>query len=109
MTERNFKLMPDYGCHAVWETTGGMYENTDPSDLPISPTLADRLVRWSARYDDTLNQADPIRSGFESSQERLAFEVEGRALLKELKLEMPQAEFIYFSVETDQFDTDSQI
>ena len=107
MTERSFKLMPDYGCHSVWETTGGMYENIDPSDLPISPTLADRLTEWSAQYDDTLNQDDPILSGFETSQKRAGFDLEGRSLLKALKLELPQADISYFSVVTDQFETGS--
>ncbi len=59
--------MPDYGCHAVWEITQSGSENTDPDDLPISIQLAEALTVWAARYDATLDQSDPLASGFSTA------------------------------------------
>ena len=92
---RRLKLASDYGCSPVWEVTGGAYENIDPSDLPISERLADALTLWAADFDETLNTADPLMSGFATDLEARRFEAEGRRLWKSLCVEMPEAEIEY--------------
>ncbi|MAK61695.1 MAG: hypothetical protein CMK09_12005 [Ponticaulis sp.] len=104
MSDRQFKLMPDYGCHPVWETTDGEYENIDPDSLPISPKLATELTVWAARFDASLNQRDPVSSGFSSNSSARGFDQDGRRLWTELCLELPDAEISYFSVLTQRLE-----
>ena len=95
MSKRQFKLMPDYGCYPVWETRGDEYENMDPDTLPISETLATELTSWAAQFDATLNQRDPVSSGFASKAEECAFDMHGRSLWAELRKELPDADISY--------------
>ncbi len=85
---RQIKLMADYDCFPLWEESPGTVGNIDPSDLHISEGLRRRLIEWSEEYDATLNQDDPIASGFESRSDEKMFSLRGQKLRKELEEEL---------------------
>ncbi len=87
---RSLKLMADYECFPLWEQTETDTDNIDPEDLPISQGLRDALNAWAQRYDDTLDRADPRRSGFSNSEAKAAFNATGQALLDRLEAELGQ-------------------
>ncbi|WP_281649187.1 hypothetical protein [Parendozoicomonas sp. Alg238-R29] len=91
------KLLPDYGCYALWDIDN--LGNINPSELAISDALKKRISRWEDAYDSTLNNSDPSQSGFSNIDDEEAFDLEGRAILGELKLELePDYEISYFSI-----------
>lgn len=94
---RTFKLMADYECWPVWETTDGQYCNIDPQTLGVSDELVARIEAWADTYDAALNRDDPASSGFASDADRLTFETEGLAIWWALQLALPEAEISYFS------------
>jgi len=85
---REIKLMADYGCFPLWESSPGSVGNIDPNTLSISDDLKFRLEKWSHQYDSTLNPDDPLRSGFPSLDAKGAFEREGQLLAKLLGEEL---------------------
>jgi hypothetical protein len=50
--------------------------------------LQHALADWAARYDDTLDRNDPLRSGFASEKEDASFKSEGLALAARLRDEL---------------------
>jgi hypothetical protein len=88
---RAIKLMADYQCFPLWEASSGAVGNIDPQDLPVSPTLKQRLMTWAAKYDATLDMNDPASSGFESEQAASEFRQEGEALAQRLQEELGAA------------------
>lgn len=78
------RLMPDYGCFALWLEEPNEVGNIDPRELQISADLMDALNDWAARYDATLNRDDPLSSGFSSTAEEKAFVDDGRELAARL-------------------------
>ena len=85
---RTLKLMADYGCFPLWETAEGRTLNVDPRELSISQSLKDALDLWAERYDATLYQDDPIRSGFQDADAEAAFRAEGEGLMRRLQTEL---------------------
>jgi len=85
---RTIKLMPDYESYPLWEASPGATGNIDPSDLPISQSLTDRLLKWADAFDATLNRDDPASSGFPDDDSKAAFSDEGRELEALLKAEL---------------------
>ena len=71
------KLMADYDCYPLWGEDG---ENIDPSSLGLSETLTRDLNAWAKSYDATLNQDDPLKSGFASEDAERLFQEEGARL-----------------------------
>jgi|GEM_PF-1105416 len=88
---RKLKLMADYECWPLWEASPGVVGNVDPDALPISQTLKDRLFRWAADFDATLNRDDPRRSGFPAAQDEAEFLERGAALGAALQAELGPA------------------
>jgi hypothetical protein len=86
-TRRLLRLMPDYHCFSLWESGADPY-NVDPDDLPLSQELKQRLWRWAAAYDATLNHDDPPDSQFATPAERTAFLDEGEQLCTALRAEL---------------------
>lgn len=82
------KLMPDYGCHPLWDMSPDEYGDIDPLDLPISDALKLRLKVWAAKYDETLDVNYPPNSGFGSEALELEFREEGQLLFKFLQSEL---------------------
>jgi len=80
--------MTDYQCFPLWEASPGVVGNINPQDLPISTSLREALLAWAAKYDATLNMADPLSSGFDSRQAASEFREEGDALAQRLQKEL---------------------
>jgi len=91
------KLMTDYHCFPLWETSPDFGE-VDPRSLPLSEALIERLDAWKAVYDSILNIDDPAKTGFESDEAEVAFEKQGVDLWLELRSELGSAYTVsYFS------------
>jgi len=88
---RVIKLMAGYNCFPLWEASPGVVGNINPQDLPISSSLKQRLMAWAAKFDATLNMADPLSSGFESEEATNEFRQEGEALSQCLQKELGAA------------------
>lgn len=69
------RVMVDYDCWPTWDDDSG--QNVDPRSLPITRRLAQQLLAWATRYDDSLNRDDPTRSCLADPRE---FEADGRLL-----------------------------
>jgi len=92
------KLMTDYDCFPLWETSNGGVENIAPNSLKISEELIKSLYRWAAAYDATLNQDYPPDSGFATEEELENFEKEGRKIFNELRHQLKNRfEYSYYS------------
>lgn len=85
---RAIKVMADYQCFSLWETSPGKVGNIDPDSLPISQCLKDRLHAWEHAFDATLSMGYPPDSGFESDEEEVEFKLEGYRLAKQLRDEL---------------------
>ena len=94
---RQFKLMADYECWPIWETSEGQYCNVDPAVLGLSERLIDRIEAWADLYDTTYNKENPAQSGFMSTDAQSQFEHEGLAIWWALQAALPEAEVSYFS------------
>jgi hypothetical protein len=92
------KLMADYDCFPTWEVFDNGTENINPDFLDISDQLKKDLDIWSNTYDQTINNDDPIKSGFLSPDLEKKFEAEGKRLWNELKKELDSTfKILYFS------------
>jgi len=80
--------MADYQCYPLWEASPGVVGNINPSDLPISVDLQNRLLAWANSFDATLNIDNPMLSGFKSEQAVEKFKTEGEALAHQLQTEL---------------------
>lgn len=85
---RSIKLMPDYQCYPLWDMNVDEYGDIDPATLPISNLLCSQLIDWACAYDQTLNNRDPLNSGFFTVKQKNAFETEGRRLAMRLTEEL---------------------
>ena len=85
---RIIKLMPDYGCFPLWEASPDAVGNIDPNTLPISASLVSELDNWAAQYDATLDQENPLQSGFASIEEEHRFAEVGRGLCTKIQKEL---------------------
>ena len=82
------KLMADYECFPTWEIFDDDLENIDPNKLKISDELKKELEKWSTDYDLTLNQSDPINSGFADENHQDNFDKIGQKLFVMLKQQL---------------------
>jgi hypothetical protein len=102
-TVRHIRIMADYFCSPVWHD--GPYRRDaaghvlpDPSvevgpieldDLPVSEDLRDDLEAWADRFDATLDEDDPARSGgFEAPDSLAASTRDGAALAARVAAEL---------------------
>lgn len=77
---RMLKVMADYQCFPLWEASGESVRNVDPTALPLSSELMDRLNAWATNVDTTLNLDDPATSGFSTDVAERTFHDQGRHL-----------------------------
>ena len=85
---KKVKLMPDYFCYPLWEASPGEFGNIDPSSLPISTALQEKLLDWSRTFDQTLDMDDPSSAGFKSEDTVIAFNRMGAELANQLREEL---------------------
>ncbi|CAN5696563.1 hypothetical protein BH11PSE12_BH11PSE12_34570 [soil metagenome] len=85
---RIIKLMADYQCFPLWDSSPGQVGNIDPKDLPISQALTTQLLTWAQLYDGTLNMDDPTCSGFQSNEDEAEFKRVGNELGARLQAEL---------------------
>jgi hypothetical protein len=90
------KLMADYSASPLWDCATG--RNLPLDKIEVSPGLREDLSDWARRFDATLNPADPISSGFQTTAELLSFEDEGIRLWRRLVAEIGGGAVVrYFS------------
>jgi len=85
---QTLKLMADYGGTVLWLMDGDQTGPIEPDSvdaLPIPVDLQKALQQWAAKYDGTLNHKYPPDSGFASTEDEEAFELEGKRLWESLK------------------------
>ncbi|MHA6820567.1 hypothetical protein [Ralstonia pseudosolanacearum] len=80
--------MADYQCHPLWDLSTGAYGDIDPSTLPITEGLKQKLIDWAASFDEALDMEDPANSGFKSVEVEAAFRVQGIQLAEQLQKEL---------------------
>jgi hypothetical protein len=85
---RAIKLMADYASHPLWEASPDAVGNIDPAVLPVSDALKNRLRAWAESFDRTLNDDDPLASGFASADEAEGFARDGQDLARDLQAEL---------------------
>ncbi|MEO8117509.1 MAG: hypothetical protein ABI653_07645, partial [Bacteroidota bacterium] len=73
MEKQIIKIMPDYNCFPLWKIDKNIVENISPLELTITESLKELLFNWQKKYDNTLNQFDPITSGFKNQLEEDEF------------------------------------
>lgn len=81
---RTIKLMADYECSPLWESSPGQVGNIDLDTLPLSQDLKARLINWARAYDATLNMDDPMSSRFETDAQEVEFKRIGNELGEKL-------------------------
>ena len=69
--------------------------NLDPETLDISEVLKVKLSNWEVEYDNTLDQDNPINSGFKTPIQAQEFHKTGLQLWEQLQKEMPLVQFFY--------------
>lgn len=93
---QRIKLMADFDCYPLWDMDDG--GDIDPTDLPLSKAIIERLLNWQKIYDGIIDWDDPAAAGFASEQEEIAFEREGVCLWQQLQKELgDEYEIVYFS------------
>ncbi|MEV0732304.1 hypothetical protein [Polymorphospora sp. NPDC050346] len=80
--------MPEYESFPLWRQSPGGAVNLDPLSLPISPELAQGLIRWATEYDRTWRRDDPAASGFPDPAAEERFHLEGERLASRLATEL---------------------
>jgi hypothetical protein len=86
IVRRRLHLMADYGSTGLWDDHG---RPLDPSKLPVSSELRERLARWSTQF----------QASFQTKINLRAFAAEGRAIARAMKSELPEWSIVYFDEE----------
>lgn len=90
--------MPDYECHPLWHYRSDNVGEINPETLPISSKLKSMLLTWATEYDSTLNQDNPVESGFANKEIKEAFVAKGLEIANILKNELKIIEVIYYDI-----------
>lgn len=83
------KLMADYCSSGLWNKAGA---NMDPSEVPLSEALKDRIELWCGWYEKNPGYLEPKEKakGYpEYFFDIAAFSREGRLIAKEIRKELP--------------------
>jgi hypothetical protein len=79
----HLRMRADYGCAGLWDQDD---RPLDPTKLPLSQKLRERLARWCARF----------QASFENEINLDTFAAEGRAIARAMKRELPDWSIVYF-------------
>lgn len=74
------RLSADYGLTVIWHASGDNFGPISASELPISEDLRQTIENWALAYDKTLNDDDPLSSGFESKEDEDRFLQQGQRI-----------------------------
>ena len=85
---KHLKLMNEFCCWPIWNIDPEEYGNINPTTLPISVELQERLLEWARTYDAIFNGDDPANSAFPTVSEEVEFKHEGYLLAEALKNEL---------------------
>jgi hypothetical protein len=91
---RHIKLMWDYGCWPIWDSS--VFGNIDPATLPLSASTRARLEVWSAIPDAKLAEVDYPPDMRWTAEEEESFEVEGRKLWRILRKELGEDFYVTY-------------
>jgi len=91
--------MPDYGCFPLWYHKSENVGDIDPKVLGLSSELCKKLMNWQSEYDQTLDEVDPLRSGFGSKEAEIKFVASGYELALALKTELTGVKIVYFDID----------
>ena len=109
MMAKRIKLMAEYSSPPLWWDEPEHVGPIDPTKLPISADLLERLMKWAELYDRQLNIADPKSSHFLRGEDLDDFERVGREIWKRLREELaPHYEVVYFSEREGKIIADPQ-
>ncbi|MFI6079466.1 hypothetical protein ACIBBB_00410 [Streptomyces sp. NPDC051217] len=97
--EMTVRVHADYQCFPTWVHRGHASENVAPDTLPISVGLAREFDQWGADFDATLDQDNPVDSGFRTPQEAEDFGERGERLARRLQLELGDStRVVYYDI-----------
>jgi len=91
---KRIKLDAEYEYYALWDLEEAEY--LEGSDLPLTQSLVDRLSKWQADYDATLDLEEPYNTGFKTLEARKAFEQEGLEIAEQMQSELGDGYEIYY-------------
>ena len=95
---KQIKLMADYQCYPLLNVSAGESGDIESSELPISKELQQRLLKWVAIYNETLDQDYPPNSGFKTQELERKFKLDGESLAECLKAELGSGFSVAFEV-----------
>ena len=78
------KIMADYLAEGVWDHEGACLSI---ADVPLHATLQLEITDWQATYD---------RTGMDEDFDVVGFSVQGLALAREVKRQLPEWTVMYF-------------
>jgi len=88
--------MADYCSDALWEVAESeSVGNIDPSSLDISDGLVAELALWSDAFTATLDQDDPLASGFVDEPSAKTWLDQGAGLAARLRGEGFTVEYVH--------------
>jgi hypothetical protein len=88
------KLMPDWGIGPLWVSIdGGIYDPYDTDDITevmsVGGELRGDIAAWDHRFQEILDENDPVNSDFPTPEAAERFLADGRALAQRLRTELP--------------------
>lgn len=82
-------MFPEFRCYPVWVLgSNGLWNDTDPTELPVSASLAAELMRWSDRFDSIFAAGASSSVGFATMREDEEFSQWGASLARRLQEEL---------------------
>lgn len=96
---RRIVVMADYGCDPLWTHESEPSGMIPPGDLPLSEALIADLVAWARSYDGSFNFEDFDKPNWSEAQYE-AHRLEGIALARRLKGELPDRQIFFWHHET---------
>lgn len=88
---KTLRLWAAYMEEAIMVKGDDIFRHQDIDDLPVSAELKSKLRDWDDEYQNTLDQNDPLGSGFPSSKDEHLHNQTGAELSQLLQAELGAA------------------